>query len=110
MAVFTLKDEQIVWTDKSSDGLVDLCEFNTAANSSNFEANFEQNIALFASSVPQDGQIDHLFVSVRLSVNVSRTLIDLFDIRRFVPSETICSSSSMKTAKVFNVDPNFFQQ
>ena len=51
LTVFTLQDEQIVWTDKSSDGLVDYCEFNTT-NSANFVAIFPQNIALFASSIP----------------------------------------------------------
>ena len=52
MAVFSLVDEQIVWTDnKLSDSLVEYCEFKTA-NSANLEANLPQNILLFASSIP----------------------------------------------------------
>ena len=50
LAVFTLGDEQIVWTDKSSDSLVNLCEFKTV-NSANFQANFPQISTLFASSI-----------------------------------------------------------
>ena len=50
MAVFTLEDEQIVWTDKSSDGFVDEREFKTA-NSANFQANFPQTMAPFARSI-----------------------------------------------------------
>ena len=50
MAVFTLEDEQIVWTDKSCDGLFDYCEFKMA-NSANFQANFPQIMAPFAYSI-----------------------------------------------------------
>ena len=51
LAVFTLEDEQIVWTDKSCDGLFDYCEFKMA-NSANFQANFPQTMAPFANSIP----------------------------------------------------------
>ena len=51
MTVFTLEEEQIAWMDKSSDGLVDYCEFKKP-NSANFEAIFPQIIVRFASSIP----------------------------------------------------------
>ena len=52
MAIFALEDGQIVWTDISSDGLVDYCEFKQA-NCANFQANFPQTITSFATSIPR---------------------------------------------------------
>ena len=79
---------------------------------------------------PQDKQIDHLFVLVRLSVNLGRTLVDLFvwtdksssnsrlhrrtnrrtnlfvpfSHQTICPSETICLSSSRRTNGRTNSD------
>ena len=70
LAVSTLEGEQIAWTDKSADCLIDYCEFETVSISvllvffiPFFAAfHFQNSLILLIVPFPRDGQIAHLFV------------------------------------------------
>ena len=69
LAVSTLEGEQIAWTDKSADCLIDYCEFETVSICSFgffipfFAAfHFQNSLILLIVPFPRDGQIAHLFV------------------------------------------------